>query len=93
MRGFLLTTYLNSFYEKHALGLLILLGLALTTQAQQAVTLKIKPSLNKPSVVKMDVKTDVDGPQSVLMNMTMKMEMTPKSIEGEKLLSKHLPKP
>ncbi|MFE7087569.1 DUF6263 family protein [Sphingobacterium spiritivorum] len=78
--------------KKHALSLLILLGLALTIQAQQAVTLKIKPSLNKPSVVKMDVKTDVDGPQSVLMNMTMKMEMTPKSIEGEKITIETLTK-
>lgn len=56
-------------------------GLALCTGfisfAQKSVDFKLNPEIGKPLNVDMLVKTDVDGPQSVIMDMTMNMQMTP----------------
>lgn len=53
--------------------------------AQQAVDFKINPEIGKPLSLNMLMKTDMDGPQSVIMNMSMNMEMTPTKKEGENI--------
>ncbi|WDF68795.1 DUF6263 family protein [Sphingobacterium oryzagri] len=51
--------------------------------AQKAVDFKLNPEIGKPIHIDMLVKTDVDGPQSVIMDMTMNMLMTPTEKQDE----------
>lgn len=53
------------------------------TFAQEAVDFKLNPEVGKPLQFNMLMKTDVDGPQSVIMDMTMKMELLPAKKENE----------
>lgn len=62
-------------------------GLALCisflTWAQEAVDFKLNPEIGVPLRFDMLMKTDVDGPQSVIMDMNMKMEMLPAKKENQ----------
>jgi len=62
-------------------GLALCIGLL--TFAQEAVDFRLTPEIGKPLNINMLLKTDVEGPQDVIMDMNMKMEMTPASKEGE----------
>lgn len=53
------------------------------TFAQEAVDFKLNPEIGAPLRFNMLMKTDVDGPQSVIMDMNMKMEMLPAKKENE----------
>jgi len=57
--------------------------LSLTVLAQKAVNFKLNPEIGKPLHFNMLMKTDIDGPQSVIMDMKMKMEMLPAKKENE----------
>lgn len=54
-------------------GVAVCLGLL--TYAQKAVDFKLNPEIGKPMTINMLMKTDIDGPQSVIMDMNMKMLM------------------
>lgn len=56
------------------------------TVAQEAVEFKLNPEIGKPLPSHMRIKTDIDGPQSVIMDMDMKMDMLPESKENENFL-------
>src|SRR5690606_11575265 len=62
-------------------GLALCMGLL--TFAQEAVDFKLNPEIGKPLQFNMLMKTDVDGPQSVIMDMNMKMELLPAKKENE----------
>lgn len=66
---------------------LFITGLALCmsfiTLAQEAVDFKLNPEIGKPLNFNMLMKTDVDGPQSVIMDMNMRMELLPAKKENE----------
>lgn len=66
---------------------LFITGLALCmgffTFAQETVDFKLSPKVGKPLLFNMLMKTDVDGPQSVIMDMNMKMELLPTKHENE----------
>ncbi|MBD1421122.1 DUF6263 family protein [Sphingobacterium chuzhouense] len=66
---------------------LFITGLALCigflTFAQETVDFRLNPEIGKPLQLKMLMKTDVDGPQSVIMDMNMKMELLPAKKENE----------
>lgn len=55
----------------------IALCIGFVSFAQKAVDFKLNPEIGKPLNIDMLVKTDVDGPQSMIMDMNMKMVMTP----------------
>src|SRR5690606_9726607 len=57
--------------------------LTFTVLAQKAVNFKLNPEIGKPLHFNMFMKTDIDGPQSVIMDMKMKMEMLPAKKENE----------
>jgi len=57
----------------------------LTAAAQKPVTLRAKPTVGKSTTMYMDLKTDVDGAQSIIMDMKMKMEVNPKTLENEQI--------
>lgn len=59
------------------------LTIGLSTYAQSPVDLKIKPEIGKPIVMNMIVKTDVEGPQNLIMDMNMKMDMKATAFENE----------
>jgi|SRR5690606_4491238 len=67
----------------------VITGLALCfsfiTLAQEAVDFKLNPEIGTPLHFNMFMKTDVDGPQSVIMDMNMKMELLPAKKENENL--------
>jgi len=52
------------------------LCLSLFSYAQKAVDFKLNPKVGKPLTTLLTIKTDVDGPQSVIMDMGMKMSLT-----------------
>lgn len=66
---------------------LLITGLALCTSlltfAQETVDFRLNPEVGKPLQLNMLMKTDVDGPQSVIMDMNMKMELLPAKKENE----------
>lgn len=53
------------------------------TFAQEPIDFKINPEIGKPLRFDMLMKTDVDGSQSVIMDMNMKMEVLPVKKEDE----------
>ncbi|RZF60337.1 DUF6263 family protein [Sphingobacterium corticibacterium] len=53
------------------------------TLAQEAVNFKLNPEIGKLLRFNMFMKTDIDGPKSVIMDMNMKMEMLPAKKENE----------
>lgn len=59
------------------------LCLAFVSFAQKAVDFKLNPEIGKPMNMEMLVKTDIDGPQSMIMDMTIKMVMTPTEKQEE----------
>jgi len=54
----------------------IALCLGFVSFAQKAVDFKLNPEIGKTMNMLMQVKTDVEGPQSMIMDMNMKMVMT-----------------
>ncbi|WP_270088825.1 DUF6263 family protein [Sphingobacterium sp. SYP-B4668] len=67
--------------------LLLLTGsfLTLSAFAQKPVTLRANPPIGKIIQMDMGLKTDVDGPQSIIMDMKMKMEVNPKELAEEQI--------
>lgn len=61
----------------------IALCLGFVSFAQKAVDFKLNPEIGKPMNMLMQVKTDVEGPQSMIMDMNMKMVMTATEKQGE----------
>lgn len=59
------------------------LCLSLLTYAQQPILLKLNPEIGIPLNVNVSMKTDVDGPQPVIMDINMLMEMLPTSKEND----------
>src|SRR5690606_20852495 len=57
-----------------------------TVSAQEAVNFKLNPEIGKPIQMNMLMKTDIDGPQSVIMDMKMKMEILPAKKENENFI-------
>ncbi len=57
-----------------------------TVSAQEAVNFKLNPEIGKPIQMNMLMKTDIDGPQSVIMDMKMKMETLPAKKENENFI-------
>ncbi|WP_437919433.1 DUF6263 family protein [Sphingobacterium sp. LRF_L2] len=53
--------------------------------AQKTINFQLNPEIGKPLIINMLVKTDVDGPQSIIMDMAMKMTMTPTQRVDEKI--------
>lgn len=53
------------------------------TFSQEEVDFKLNPEVGKPLQLNMLIKTDIDGPQSVIMDMNMKMELHPSKKEDE----------
>lgn len=66
----------NSNIMKKILSTLLFTSLALATFAQQKITLKLAPELNKPIKYEVINKMDIEGPQTVIMDMIMHMNMT-----------------
>lgn len=64
-------------------GITICLGFI--SFAQKAVEFKLNPEIGKPLNINMLMKMDVDGPQSIIMDMNMKMEMIPTKQENDNL--------
>ena len=58
------------------------LCLSLCSYAQKAVDFKLNPTIGKPLTMEMAIKTDVDGPQSVIMDMGMTMSLTATKVEN-----------
>lgn len=59
------------------------LCMGLFSFAQKTVDFRLNPEVGKPLQLNMLMKTDVDGPQSVIMDMNMKMELLPAKKENE----------
>lgn len=57
--------------------------MGLLSFGQKTVDFKLNPEIGKPLNIDMIVKTDIDGPQSIIMDMNMKMTMTPTKNENE----------
>ena len=57
-----------------------------TVSAQEAVNFKLNPEIGKPIQMNMLMKTDIDGPQSVIMDMKIKMETLPAKKENENFI-------
>ena len=60
---------------KKIFGTFLVTFLALNSFAQK-ITLKLSPEYNKPVKYEMVSKMDIDGPQTLIMDMTMQMDMT-----------------
>jgi len=73
----------NYFHMKKYIITGIAVCLGFISFAQKSVDFKLNPEIGKPMTIDMLVKTDVDGPQSVIMDMNMKMNMTPTKKEDE----------
>lgn len=61
---------------KKLLSTLLFASLTLATFAQQKVTLKLAPEFDKPIKYEMINKMDIEGPQTVIMDMIMHMNLT-----------------
>ncbi len=74
----------------------LLMGLVLCTgffgYAQKEINFKLNPEIGKPMTLNMLMKTDVDGPQSVIMDMNMQILMTPKQMDGENFVIENITK-
>lgn len=64
---------------------LLLSILVLSATAQQKITLKLAPELNKPVKYEMVNKMDVEGPQTVMMDMLMQMDMSYSKVQDSLL--------
>lgn len=49
--------------------------------AQDAVSIKIKPEIGKTETYNLIMKTDIDGPQSLIMDIVMSMDMTATEVQ------------
>lgn len=78
---------LSSLTKKSYMKRYFLTGMALClgfiSFAQKAVDFKLNPEIGKPLKINMLMKTDVEGPQSVIMDMNMGMEMVASQKDGE----------
>ncbi|MCA5006663.1 hypothetical protein [Sphingobacterium bovistauri] len=66
---------------KRLLSILFMVITMLCTQAQEKVTFRLAPEFNKPLKYEMVTKMDIEGPQTVIMDMLMHMDMTYSSFE------------
>lgn len=57
----------------------------LSTQAQEKVLLRLKPEIGKAVGLEMIMKSDIEGPQSMIMDMNMKMNMTALAANAEEI--------
>lgn len=62
---------------KNFLLILISLTSFFVSNAQDAISLKLKPEIGVPLNYNLAIKTDIDGPAPAIINLNMKLEITP----------------
>ena len=71
---------------KKLFSTLFIAAFTLTTFAQEKVLFKLNPTQGKSLPYEMTVKTDIDGAQSVIMDMQFKFNMTATDVQNESVV-------